>query len=169
MLEAVPGRACGTCGMCCKLPVVVELNKPRNQWCVNAEIGKGCKIYDTRPGECRAFMCEWIINAQLSDAWKPERCKFIIASQGNELNVFVDLATPNAWRAPEFYPTLKKVATELVKKNQIMIVLIGERRIVVLPDRDEDLGNIGNRHIIQLGTRSLLGKMEYLIRTVPVE
>ena len=85
------------------------------------------------------------------------------------LNVLVDLAAPNAWRGPEYYPTLKRVASELVLQNQIMIVIIGERRIVVLPDRDEDLGNIGNKHVIQLGKRPVQGQIEYLVQVVPAD
>ena len=134
---------------------------------MHADVGTGCKIYDDRPSACRAFSCEWLVNAQLGDVWKPDRAKFYIARDGDELNVFVDLATPDAWRAADYYPTLKRVASELVAMDQLMIVIIGERRIAVLPDRDEDLGNIGSGRRIRLGRRSLPGRTEYLVEAVP--
>lgn len=91
-------RSCGTCGMCCKLPVVEELDKPRNKWCVNASVGAGCKIYDARPSTCRAFNCEWLVNPQLGDAWKPDRSKFYIARDGNVLNVRIPIQSGHRFR-----------------------------------------------------------------------
>src|ERR1700730_953620 len=47
--ELAPGKACGTCMMCCKLPLIEELNKPIDRWCRHAVPGKGCGIYTDRP------------------------------------------------------------------------------------------------------------------------
>ena len=46
----VPGRACGTCMMCCKVPYIKEFEKPAGVWCRHAVPGKGCGIYESRPG-----------------------------------------------------------------------------------------------------------------------
>src|SRR4051794_3985517 len=46
----VPGRACGSCMMCCKVPYIKEFEKPAGVWCKHAVAGKGCGIYESRPG-----------------------------------------------------------------------------------------------------------------------
>jgi hypothetical protein len=152
--------------MCCKLPVIEALNKPRNTWCAHAAVGTGCKIYDARPQQCQAFVCEWLVNPQLGDAWKPDRAKFLVARDGPQYKVLVDTSAPNAWRAPQYYATLKRVAVELLAMDQVMVVIIGDRRIVVLPDRDEDLGSIGNCDI-RIARRQGAGRVDYLVEAVP--
>jgi len=59
----VPGRACGTCMMCCKVPYIKEFEKPAGVWCKHAVAGKGCGIYESRPSSCRAFYCMWMQDA----------------------------------------------------------------------------------------------------------
>jgi hypothetical protein len=57
------GRTCGDCRLCCKLPDIPELSKPRDRWCQNAsrERGtEGCTIYNDRPQVCREFSCAWL-------------------------------------------------------------------------------------------------------------
>jgi hypothetical protein len=71
-----PGKACGSCMMCCKLPLIKELDKPTDRWCRHAAIGKGCGIYTDRPPVCRSFHCQWIRDARLGPEWKPEKAKF---------------------------------------------------------------------------------------------
>lgn len=55
-------RECGPCRVCCRLPDIPELDKPINTWCRHIDLESGaapCKIYDHRPGVCRAFDCAW--------------------------------------------------------------------------------------------------------------
>lgn len=62
--------------------------------------------------------------------------------------LMVDPAYPQAWKAESVYATIKLVASELTERGGIFTVCIGQRRIVVLPDRDEDLGmNAHNRYV----------------------
>ena len=56
-----PGRSCEGCTACCKLPSVDAMRKPMQQWCEQCEIGRGCRIYGTRPDECRTFFCGWVL------------------------------------------------------------------------------------------------------------
>jgi hypothetical protein len=54
--------------------------------------------------------------------------------------ILVDPATPHAWKAPRFYSTIKQVAVRRLEfEGRITTVRIGERLIVILPDRDEEL------------------------------
>ena len=57
------GRECGACRVCCKLPDIPELGKPRDTWCRHAaksKGGPGCSRYESRPEVCRSFECGWL-------------------------------------------------------------------------------------------------------------
>ena len=62
----VPGRACGTCSLCCKVLSVFELAKPAGKWCTHCRPGNGCDVYATRPfcvqalgrGRVRYLVCD---------------------------------------------------------------------------------------------------------------
>lgn len=142
-------RSCGACMMCCKLFPVRHFNKPAGVWCKHAKPGQGCTIHETRPTVCRAFQCEWTINSNIGEDWRPDKVKFFIYSPySNQLMLMVDPAYPQAWKAESVYATIKLVASELTERGGIFTVCIGQRRIVVLPDRDEDLGmNAHNRYV----------------------
>jgi|SRR3954447_3573378 hypothetical protein len=140
----VPGRACGTCMMCCKVPHIEEFNKPAGVWCKHAAAGKGCAIYDERPGSCRAFFCSWMQDASLGPEWKPDRSKFVVYLQRNGINlqVAVDPGFPNAWTRAPYYAQIKQWARKGADAGQFVFVRIGPRMIVVLPDQDRDIGQV---------------------------
>jgi hypothetical protein len=140
----VPGRACGTCMMCCKVPQIDELNKPAGVWCQHAASGKGCNIYADRPSPCRAFYCSWMQDAGLGPEWKPDRAKFVVYVQRNGVNlqVAVDPKFPNAWIKEPYYAQIKKWAREGIDGGQFVFVRIGPRMLVALPDRDADIGTV---------------------------
>ena len=136
----VPGRACGTCMMCCKLTSIVELNKPAGKWCQHAVPGKGCAIYDQRPAPCRAFVCGWMEDASLGPEWKPEISKFMVFVAGDgAMTVMVDPGSPAAWKDPRYYPAIKTTATRLLERNMPTMVVVGSKRFVVLPDRNVEV------------------------------
>lgn len=140
----VPGRACGTCMMCCKVPQIEELNKPPGVWCQHAVPGKGCGIYAERPGSCRAFYCSWMQDAALGPEWKPDRARFVVYLQRNGVNlqVAVDPAFPNAWTKQPYYDRLKLWARQNADQGRFVFVRIGQRMIVALPDSDRDIGRV---------------------------
>jgi Fe-S-cluster containining protein len=55
-----------------------ELHSPAGKWCRHCAPGKGCKIYEMRPGTCRTFFCAWMVSAGLGPEWKPEHAKLIV-------------------------------------------------------------------------------------------
>jgi hypothetical protein len=130
--------------MCCKLPHIKELDKPFDVWCTHAVRGKGCGIYADRPAVCRAFYCGWMLDACFGPEWKPEKSKFIIWSPpgGGNLTIRVDPDFPTAWTKAPFYAQIKRWAVDAAGRNQFVLVRIGLRVIVVLPDRDADLGRV---------------------------
>tara|TARA_R100000008_G_C3541745_1_gene145161 strand:- start:15 stop:497 length:483 start_codon:yes stop_codon:yes gene_type:complete len=52
-------RNCEDCNLCCKLPEINYTNEKKGafKWCTNCDIGKGCKIYSSRPQGCKDFYC----------------------------------------------------------------------------------------------------------------
>jgi hypothetical protein len=140
----VPGRECGSCMMCCKVPDIPQFNKASGVWCPHARIGKGCGIYDTRPASCRTFYCLWMLDASFGPAWKPERAKFVVYLQENNIHtqIAVDPAFPNAWIRPPYYARIKKWAQNGAEHGRFVLVRIRRRVIVVLPDRDTDIGDV---------------------------
>lgn len=145
-----PGRACGTCGMCCKIPKIEALEKPPGKWCVNAEIGKGCKIYETRPMTCRRFLCLWLQDPSIRPEWKPDKSKMYLSMElsGERLAAHVDPASPAAWRKEPYYSDLKQWAVLAAEQEKQVSVFIGRHAIVILPDRDIDLGIVGEDELI---------------------
>jgi hypothetical protein len=139
--------------MCCKLIAVVALDKPPGTWCPHCIRGSGCGIYQTRPVECRTFYCHWMLEKGLTPEWKPERAKFaLVTSAGGHLTAFVDPGFPAAWRAAPYFELLKRWSLEGVRASpaRIISVRIGTRAIVILPDREIDIGTVGPNESIEL-------------------
>ena len=153
--RVVPGRACGTCTLCCKVVGVLEISKPAGVWCPHCVSGKRCTIYDTRYASCRTFYCQWMIEKSLGPEWKPERAKFALVktAAGHRLSACVDPGYPSAWRRPPYYEILKQWAAEGVRRSpdlHLVDVMIGNRCIVILPDREVDVGILAPDEMIKL-------------------
>ena len=153
--RVVPGRACGSCSLCCKVVGVEELNKPIGEWCPHCKRANGCAIYQARPASCRTFMCQWLLAEGLGPEWKPDRAKFALlkSDNGRHLTAFVGPGNPGAWRRSPYYEALKqwaKLGSPATGAVRLVDVMIGQRCVVILPDRDVDLGMLGADEMIQL-------------------
>jgi hypothetical protein len=147
---APPGvRGCDGCTLCCKMMGVPALSKPANAWCPHCRTGSGCGIYDTRPTECRTFQCGYLLMPGLTPEWKPATSRLIIiGSGGNRINIRVDPGRPDAWRRQPFYRVMKEWAAMALREHKQVVVTIAQRSIVLLPDRDVDLGTVGADEVI---------------------
>jgi hypothetical protein len=159
----VPGRDCGSCTLCCKLLGVTDLEKPRGQWCRHCEIGRGCRIYDTRPAGCREFFCGWLVDPRLSEAWRPADSKIVVLVEGGGKRIiaYVDPDRPAAWRREPFYSTLKRWSAAALRHGGTVAVSLGQKRIVVLPDRDVDLGALAEDEVIATRERRSAAGLTY--------
>ncbi|MFO1158051.1 MAG: hypothetical protein U1E60_04360 [Reyranellaceae bacterium] len=154
--KIVPGRACGTCTLCCKVLVIHELSKPSGTWCPKCKVGKGCSIYGEHPSECRTFFCGYLIGPQLAEHWRPTRAKMVLSFDDRHITVHVDPGTPSAWRNEPCYSDLKRWSSEVAALRGNVYVAIGRRVIVMLPQGGEtDLGTVGEDERIL--TRELPG------------
>jgi hypothetical protein len=82
----------------------------------------------------------------LGPEWKPERAKFaLVMGEGGHLTAFVDPGFPAAWRSAPYFAAFKKLAAE-----RMITIRIGAKVIVVLPDREIDLGHVGPDESVRL-------------------
>lgn len=153
--ELVPGRECGTCTMCCKVMGIREIAKPPGQWCTHCTPGQGCGIYETRPSACRTFYCGYRVRSYVPEAWKPTASRMIILEEsgGVRLAVVVDPGSPNVWKQQPFYAQLKAWARIGAQNQHQVLVRVGKRAIVILPNEDVDLGVVGPGEIIMTEVR----------------
>lgn len=154
----VAGRSCGACSLCCKVVGVEELNKPIGGWCPHCHRQNGCGIYETRPPSCRMFVCQWMLAADLGPEWKPDRAKFAMlkSAGGRHLTVFADPGNPSAWRRSPYYENLRHWAAQGVRNTadlHLVDVMIGPRCVVILPDREVEIGELGPDEMIHLTCR----------------
>ena len=130
-------RACGSCTMCCKLLHIDELDKPADVWCPHAAPGKGCTIYAERPQTCRTFRCFWLDHAEAPDAWRPDRCGFVMSRKRHGvLMVFVDHRRADAWRRQPYYGQIKTWSRAVLTGKGGVIVQCGGEVTAVFPDLD---------------------------------
>jgi len=137
-------RTCGSCTLCCKVMAITALNKPMNKWCEFCDKGAGCKVYLTRPSECRTFDCLWLKDENFPDEFRPQRSKivFTVEHGGRRVSAHVDAAFPGAWQEKKLYALLKRLSAVQAQKNSQLLVFIAKRAIAILPDRDVDLGDV---------------------------
>ena len=151
--RVVPGRACGTCTLCCKVIAVDDFDKKPGVWCPHCIRGKGCGIYEARPTDCRTFFCHWMTEKSLGPEWKPEKSKLVaVPGDGGHMTVFVDPGTPGAWRQAPYFETIKHWSLEGSRASpaRIVTIRIATRVIVILPDREVDVGHIGPDEALHL-------------------
>ena len=140
MTEAA--RQCGDCSLCCKLLRIPELDKPKDEWCPNFAHRIGCAIYADRPPSCRDFSCCWLVDPTMGPEWKPSVCKMVLDAKPRLLVVHADPAVTKPWRAEPYSSVLKRLAAQGLTQGTLVMVMERRRSIVILPDREVDLGII---------------------------
>lgn len=148
-------RACGSCGLCCKLMIIEDLGKPANQWCRHYKQGLGCSIYQTRPTECGTFLCGWLVDEKLDARWKPTTARFFLWQPvgPRRLVVEVDPAFPQAWRKEPYYSSIKAWSRRDRPGACEVIVKVGPRATMIFPEKDIDLGILRPEGMIKSGYR----------------
>jgi hypothetical protein len=94
----------------------------------------------------------------LGPEWKPDRAKFALlkSAGGRHLTVFADPGNPLAWRRSPYYENLKHWAAQGVRNTadlHLVDVMIGPRCIVILPERDVEIGELGPDEMIHLACK----------------
>jgi hypothetical protein len=147
--EAVPGRDCRDCTLCCKLLAVEELAKPPLGWCPHCVAKAGCGIYQQRPTECRQFYCEYRLDGALGAHWKPSRCKIVVVLEEhtNSIVIHDDPARPQAWRREPYLSEIRQWADDGARSGRQVIVWQGDRKIVIAPRRHAPAAHFGQASV----------------------
>jgi hypothetical protein len=134
---------------------IEELTKPQGTWCRHCKPGKGCLIYGSRPAECRNFYCGYLTNAALGEEWKPSTCKIVLVVEldGNRIAAHADPHRPNAWRQAPYHSTLREMARLAAPLRGQVVAYVGRNAHMIFPDRDVDLGIVGDDELIITGER----------------
>jgi hypothetical protein len=145
--RAITGRSCGDCALCCKILDIVALEKPAGEWCKHCSTHKKCDLYPIRPAAiCDTFNCGYITQPGVPESWFPGKSRMILNTSADGQHVFiaVDPARPDAWRKAPYYQHIKQWALANNGTGKQIIVSINKRYIVVFPDREVDLGAVGD-------------------------
>lgn len=142
----VDGRNCDGCTMCCKLMWVEALDKPRQKWCEHCRVGVGCAIYYRRPDECRTFHCSYLLDANLGDHWAPKVSRMVVSWRADQrqLTIHVDAGRLDVWRREPYQSEIRQWAEAVAKDEVQILVRQGADLIVLLPDRDKNLGPVAD-------------------------
>ena len=146
-------RQCGDCSLCCKVLRIPELDKPKDQWCPNFSAGTGCRIYPDRPASCHDFACQWLTDTTMGPEWKPSICKLVLDTKPGLLVVHADPAVSKPWRLEPYNAVLKRLAAQGLPRGALVMVMERRRSIVILPDREVDMG------VLQPGARIALERV----------
>jgi hypothetical protein len=136
--------------MCCKIMQIPDFaGKPNDHdWCKHARPKNacgGCAIYNSRPQECRDFLCMWLLDARIPDYWFPAKSKIVIASHLADpstgsgpayIAFIVDPAYPNRWREEPWFSDIKTMAKAglkgLLGQKWTSVVLVADDRIPIV-------------------------------------
>jgi hypothetical protein len=140
MIAPSAKKACGDCTLCCKVMAIEELTKPASCWCSHCEPGRGCRIYDSRPTECRSFGCLWLTDDRLDERWRPSKSKLVLTTSQDGIEIRCDPGFPNAWRKEPFCSEIRRWAVSGEALDVTVVVIVGEKMILVTPGREFDLG-----------------------------
>jgi hypothetical protein len=136
-------RHCGDCTLCCKVMAIEALTKPAGTWCAQCKPGRGCAIYAGRPAECERFSCLWLVNDLLDECWKPNCSKLVLTTSEDGVEVRCDPRSPNAWRKEPYATGIRAWAAEGERNDMTVVVIVGQRIILITPEHEFDLGIVG--------------------------
>jgi hypothetical protein len=137
------GRSCGDCTLCCKVMAIEEIAKPAGRWCRHCKPGRGCTVYDSRPSECRAFNCLWLVDDRFGPHWQPGKSKMVLTTSDDGIEIRCDPAVPFAWRKQPYRGEIGALATAGEAHDVTVLVISGERMVLVTPEKEFDLGGVG--------------------------
>ncbi|MFZ4540891.1 MAG: hypothetical protein ACOYNL_03640 [Rickettsiales bacterium] len=137
-------RSCGDCAMCCKIPLIPELEKPAMSWCQHCSTRASCDIHPTRPQRCRDYQCYFTMS-DLGEEWRPNKARFMISTFPGKLLLLVDPSRPDSWRKEPYFNTLKHWSTQVE-----VHVLVNNITYIIFPTHIDDLGEVTDDHQIAI-------------------
>ena len=191
-------RKCGECVLCCKLlpmkagesritsataqammdaglahpdefvGMLRDFDKPAGARCPHQRHHKGCAVYASRPFGCRVWNCRWLVENDVADIRRPDRCHYVIDLMPDfiDLNphdgsarikfqvvvVWVDPDYPDAWRDPPLLAYMERRAAEGLAT---LLRFSSSRAVAIFPpaissDRQwHEVGGTGNDRLVR--------------------
>ena len=122
---------------------IEALSKPAAAWCDHCEPNRGCRIYSSRPGECRSFDCLWLKDTRLGDDWKPSVSRLVLTTSEDGIEIRCDPDHPRAWRGEPYRGDIEKLAISGEQHDVTVLVIVGEDMTLVTPGREFHLRVVG--------------------------
>ena len=125
------GRTCGDCTACCRAIAVEALGKPRLTHCKHQD--KGCAIYESRPQQCRAFACLWLMGIGADDA-RPDKTGVVLLSPpaGKGESLATDTATGKVYNLAGAQENVLRAADSELGRRAIQELLDHKWAVLVL-------------------------------------
>lgn len=90
--------------------------------------------------ECQDYSCLWLIDERLGPHWQPNKSKLVVTTSSDGIEVRCDPNFPDAWQKEPFRGEIQKLAISGELHDVTVLIVIGERMILVTPAQEFDLG-----------------------------
>lgn len=156
----VSQRTCAGCTLCCELLAIKAFDKAPGVLCSHCSADHGCTIYEQRPEECRTFYCAYRTSTEFGEEWRPADCGLFVYFEGvhNRINVMVDPASKAAWRNEPYFSKIRSMAIDMLHQRGHLLVWEGLNVFAIMPDREIELGVLGNRSVVVMGRTTTHGE-----------
>lgn len=134
---------CADCDGCCRVFEVKAVGKPFGEPCKHlgrTVFGQGCTIYETRPEECRHYVCLWLDSQRrqgvekMPENMRPNVTKCVLGwpfgIDRETMFVYPYPDYPNAWRVPPVSDYIKMILSRGAK----VVVVDGKNRYALKGD-----------------------------------
>lgn len=85
----------------------------------------------------------WRVNGALEENWKPTKSKLVLTTSEDGIEIRCDPGFPDAWRKEPYHCDIREWAVSGERNDVTIVVVVGQRMILVTPDQDFDLGIVG--------------------------
>ncbi len=143
---------------------MAAVNKPNLTWRRHCDIGKGCRIYETRPAECVQFTCLWLTDEGFPLEFRPTRAKFVTYRHVNNGCIVVDCDAParNVHLDRKYAPMFARMAATLEPQGAFLTVCYGKEIHAITPQGIYDFGKTRASHVIRIDFNPVLKKINKL-------
>jgi hypothetical protein len=76
----------------------------------------------------------------LDERWRPSKSKLVLTTSQDGIEIRCDPGFPNAWRKEPFCSEIRRWAVSGEALDVTVVVIVGEKMILVTPGREFDLG-----------------------------
>ncbi|MBO0757950.1 MAG: hypothetical protein J2P54_19060 [Bradyrhizobiaceae bacterium] len=109
--------------------------------------------------------------SNLGDEWRPTKAKMVLSPgvDGKRMTVHVDPAFPNAWREEPYHGALRKLARDAADAKGQVVVYLKKSAIVILPDKDVELGELAPGDHIAVDVRETSSGRVFEAHRIPAD